>query len=625
MDQIFDIDSLAASEDLFIRAKESLQNEIITDFSSRKLNATLILNGEKYSMSRGKVLINLMLLEFFVERGISIEKEDLYFADVFNAETIKDYTNHYLTRFAGTNNNDFDAFRKSVADVLNRLSDISGQLNVLAGNTISLADFVELIATNETARHLFRPEIPYGLQFNEIESLFSELGDKLMKFFTEHKNSELYPYCASGTGINKKQFTQMVGFVGLKPDMHGGVIPVVNTDNFLYGLTSLQNYYINCMGTRKALCTNFTYVRKSGYLTRKLSLAMVDVQVNPDYLDCGTEHFVLYRIENKKKLNSIIGRHYYDVDEGGAKINDELKTITPFDIHLIGKTIGLRSPITCKKENGICATCYGRALAEKNRHINCGLNAVYLITDILTQRLLSAKHLLSTNTSKINFGEDFMDAFTVNLDKIYFNDLTDSIIEFECPTSDDYDESMDAYLIPKIWIVDPDSKRSVEYIPPVDLYLNPKVNLDHDENEKITVSSRSFGDYVFEYVVKNNELTKSLENIISLIESASHLGITDYSEFVNTFDDLLIENGMGGIRSVHAELISSILIRNAETNEPLDFTKSMIDEYKIIRVSKAVMNGPLSKSLAFERLNDQFSDLSTYEKDEKSYFDYLYK
>ena len=620
---LYKLASLTSSYDLFTEVKDALRSEIISDFAKRKQPAAIVLNDQTYEMTKGKVLINLMLLEFFVQRGISIEPEDLYLAEVVSAKTLHDYFNHYLTRYNNIDNKDYDAFRSSVADVLNKLSDISGTLNVLAGNTISLADFVKSIATDEEARQLFRPTIPDNLQFNEVEELFHECGKKLVDYFIRHKELELSPYCTSGTGINAKQFTQAACFVGLKPDMHDGVIPVINKDNFIYGLSTLENYYINCMGTRKALCTNYTYVRRSGYLTRKLSLACVDIEVDPDYKDCGSTHLVIYSVDNFKKLNSILGRHYYELDDGGNPIG-ELKTVRPLMTELVGKKIGLRSPVTCKKENGcICATCYGRELAEKNRHINCGLNAVYLLTNPLTQMLLSAKHLLSTNTVKVEFSDEFNEAFNVNLDKIYFNDLNDTTIEFKTPAADDYDEDVEAFLIDKIKITDNETKKSVEYTPPVKLYMNNKIKIS-DDDEVVTVSSNSFDDYVFYYEIKNNELTKSLENIVTLIESSHHLGVKTYSELVNTFNDLLIENGMGNIRSVHAEIISSILIRDEETGKPLDFSQTNLNTYKIIRVSKAVMNGPISKSLAFERLNDQFSDLSTYEKDEESYFDYLY-
>ena len=145
------------------------------------------------------------------------------------------------------------------------------------------------------------------------------------------------------------------------------------------------------------------------------------------------------------------------------------------------------------------------------------------------------------------------------------------------------------------------------------------------QGEPAQLSSKTFTDYIFKYVAKNNELTKSLENILTLIESSDHLGISDYSEFVNKFDDLLIQNNLGYILSVQAEIISSVLIRNAETNKLLDFSKKDLDAYKIIRVSKAVMSDAISKSFAFERINEQLADLSTYDKDTESYIDYLFK
>ena len=85
------------------------------------------------------------------------------------------------------------------------------------------------------------------------------------------------------------------------------------------------------------------------------------------------------------------------------------------------------------------------------------------------------------------------------------------------------------------------------------------------------------------------------------------------------------QNNLGYILSVQAEIISSVLIRNAETNKLLDFSKKDLDAYKIIRVSKAVMSDAISKSFAFERINEQLADLSTYDKDTESYIDYLFK
>ena len=51
----------------------------------------------------------------------------------------------------------------------------------------------------------------------------------------------------------------------------------------------------------------------------------------------------------------------------------------------------------------------------------------------------------------------------------------------------------------------------------------------------------------------------------------------------------------------------------------------MLNAYKIIRVSKAVMSGSISKALSFERIKEQLANLDTYDKDEVSYIDNLFK
>lgn len=626
MVQRFDVSILQHDYLEFEKTKEMLKQNILSNFLYRKQPCVLVVNGKEFDMLAGKVFLNFMLLSFFVQCGIEIIESDIYQEDYVSEKSLDKYMSYVLTRYSGTNEESYEAFRTAIIDVLNKLADVAAPCNVLVGNTISLNDFIILISKNPEARQLFRPDIPYGMQFNEIEQLFNECGKKLMDLFIKDKERELHPYCISGTGINVKQFTQMASFVGLKPDMKGGVIPVVIKDNFLYGLSNLQNYYINCVGTRKASYTNYTYVRKSGYLTRKLLLAMSDVRVNPGIVDCGTKHYYYCNVHSKDRLKQIIGRHYYDINEDGS-LGKELKTITLMS-PVVGKTIALRSPITCQahddKGDCICATCYGKRLAHINSKKHAGEIATFTLTDPLTQKLLSAKHLLSTNTEVIDFGDDFTDAFTINLNTVYFNENSDYNIEFAVPSNDDFDEDTELYYVTKIKLINNESKKVIEYNSPVELYINPKISFLTEDEENVIVTSK-LNDWIFQFTVKNNELTKSLENILNLIESANHLGISEYSEFANKFADLLIENGLDKISSVHPELIASILIRDVDTNKRLDFSKENIDPYKIIRVSKAVMSGPISKSIAFERLKEQFSNLDTYDKDEESYIDNLFR
>jgi hypothetical protein len=355
---------------------------------------------------------------------------------------------------------------------------------------------------------------------------------------------------------------------------------------------------------------------------------MIDRWHDDSVEDCGTKHYVEYHIDNAKKLAMIDGRNYYDLVNGKADY-DHLKTVVgKKDIQLIGKTIALRSPVTCAGGKHCCRTCYGKALSAKNKDLNTGLVAVLLMTNVLTQRLLSAKHLLSTNTDKTDWGEAFSDAFTVNMDSVYFADDIQSEIQFEYPTEDAYDEDQEAYLISEFDIKDAD-KKITHYKAPVPLYINsallPSKKPDDGEPVKVTSQMTGTGSYVFKFTPHNNMLSKSLQNILDIVESKDHLGITNYNDLVNTFANLLIENGMGSINSVHAEMVASALIVDEKTGKEVDWTKDTIDPYVINRVSKSVLDSPISVSLAFERLSDQLSDISTYEKDDESIMDCFFE
>ena len=630
-EEIFDFDTIIKDYDKYNVIKKNLKNKLLENYACRHNLATVKLNNEELHREWGRIYLDLYLIEPFVVEHLVLTKKDLFNKDVLDQQSLENYFNRILNSHKeGLNNTNYDSIRRIIYNIENEMADNSGEFNLRYGPSISFNDFVRLSVESEEARDIFYPKLEYGMQFNEIEDKFALAGNNIFDFFGKHEETDLYPFIASGTGINKKQLTQCISFIGLKPEIDGKVIPYVNNDNYLIGLHSLDTYYISCKGCRKALITNRKYTSKSGYLTRKLSLAMIDHYHDNDNKDCGTSHYLIYNVQCKEKLHQIIGRCYYDIDDNNEKISDELKTVTAKDKFLIGRKIGLRSPVTCCGEDGhVCATCYGPELSEINKNTNTGLVGVFTLTKDLTQRLLSAKHLLSTNTNKINWPEEFSDIFILNMNAIYFNAGIDSTISFAKPSLEDYDEDEEMFYTNTIFVANGRRKQTT-CKSPVKLFINPKLLTNEQmSNNDDTISLSSIkvgeGDFLFKFETKNNELTKSLQQILDLIESSEHLGITDYNEFVNKFDDLLIENNMSYINSIHIEMIASVLIRDAKTNKRLNFGAKELNEYKISRVSKAVINSPLSVSLSFERLNDQLTNLDTYEKNGKSLMDYLFR
>jgi hypothetical protein len=630
--QTIDINELKAKVSDYDSLVQSLKDGILSDFGSRHDTMTLKADDKSIEMSKGKLLINLMLLRFYSGRPEKITSADLYMYDYVTADTIDEFFDSMLTK-CGDIGGDYDQYRDNVASSLNEMSDLSGKINVKMGDSITFYDFVRLAATNPKAKELFTTKVPYGLKFDEVEALFNKVSKDIINFYLTQPDSDLYPFIRTNTGLNVKQLTQAISFVGLKPDISGGIIPVCINDNYLYGFDGLEPYYINCLGTRKATVTNFRMVRKSGYLTRKLLLATIDRTHDDSIKDCGTKHYITYSIETQKKLNQIDGRNYYLFDDKGEPIRSDLRTIhAKKDKDLIGKKIALRSPVTCCGKD-VCATCYGRDLSNKNKNYNTGLVASFKLTEPLTQKLLSAKHLLATKSDKINWGQSFSDVFVVNLNSVCFKDGVEAAVQFQAPGPDDYDDDVEMYGINEMDIFINGSRKPIHYVSPETLYVNEAFIGHGGESEDcdkhvIKISSDDADedgyDFIFKYAAKNNELTKSLQNVEDLIESAGHLGVKTYDELVNKFDDLLIENDLP-VKSVHAEMIASVIIKDKATGKRPDFKKDVIPPYDICRVSKAVMSAPISRSLAFERINDQLANLATYDKNDSSIMDWLYK
>jgi hypothetical protein len=625
-------------EEYEVRTKE-LKEMVLEDFSKRKDPAKIQIGAQIIDATIGRVLINLLIMRPFVEKDVVLTEDFIFGFESVTEKNLNKYFNQVIAK--GKTVVDFDNLRQSIAETINEMSDLSGKLNVLAGNSISFHDFVRLYSEDQEARNIFNYKLKSSMQFDEIEDEFNKLGHTIEDFFLSRPDTELYPFMTADTGINKKQLTQAIGFIGLKPDIDGSIIPVAIEANYLTGLGSIQNYFINAKGTRKALITNAKQVRKSGYLTRKLSLALIDRYHDHDHEDCGTHHFVNYVIDTQQKLDQIQGRHYYLLDSEGKK-SSELLTIETNDTSLIGKTIGLRSPVTCAAVGHVCRICYGSELSKINEDINTGLLAVLLLTNPLTQKLLSAKHLLTTNAQKIDWNEKkpFLDYFSINMNSIYIKDPDTDIIIHKAVNDDQDEEDIGDYT-EKIEIIHQGKKMFTYKAPDVKLYYtfsDEKDDLEDeeiDDNEdddtintmktiKIKGTDFEEGEPVFTFLAKNNELTKSLQQILDLIESSQHLFIVDYHDLVNTFNTLIIENGLE-IKSIHSEMISSVLVVDKETGKKVDFSNEKIGDYDILRVSNTVLNGPLAKSLAFERLPEQFINLKTYEKDEESLMDYLYQ
>lgn len=184
----------------------------------------------------------------------------------------------------------------------------------------------------------------------------------------------IYMMADSGARGSKDQMRQLAGMRGLMAKPSGEIIETPITSNFREGLSVLQ-YFISTHGARKGLADTALKTANSGYLTRRLADVAQDCVVTEH--DCGTMMGVQVEplVEGGEVIqrlsDRILGRVAAEdlidpfteeiIVAGGEDIDEEVvRRIEDAGI----ATMKIRSVLTCKAPNGVCAKCYGRDLAH---------------------------------------------------------------------------------------------------------------------------------------------------------------------------------------------------------------------------------------------------------------------
>ncbi|MCD6259777.1 MAG: DNA-directed RNA polymerase subunit beta' [Helicobacteraceae bacterium] len=315
------------------------------------------------------------------------------------------------------------------ATFLDNLKDIGFKNATEAGVSISIDDIrvpVEKKAkiTESTNRVIeIQKQFEAGLlteqeRYNKIIDVWTDtnntLASQMMELVQTDKEgfNSIHMMADSGARGSAAQIRQLAGMRGLMAKPSGDIIETPIISNFKEGLNVIE-YFISTHGARKGLADTALKTANAGYLTRKL----VDVAQNVKIVehDCHTHEGI--EISDISDQNTLIesledrlnGRVLADdiidpisneilfaegtlIDEVSAKVIAEAGIKSAF----------IRTPTTCKSENGICALCYGVNLATG--HIvrtgeAVGIVAAQSIGEPGTQLTLRTFHVGGTASS----------------------------------------------------------------------------------------------------------------------------------------------------------------------------------------------------------------------------------
>ncbi len=282
------------------------------------------------------------------------------------------------------------------AEVLDDVKAIGYKYSTRAAMTVSISDMTvpaqkaEMLAAAQTTvdkiaanyrRGLITEEERYRAVVETWNETDKELTDVLLAGLDKYNN--IFMMADSGARGSNQQIKQLAGMRGLMADTTGKTIELPIKSNFREGLDVLE-YFMSAHGARKGMSDTALRTADSGYLTRR----MVDVsqELIIREVDCAEDrdeipgNVVKAFMDGKETIEGlkdrITGRYSCEdiYDRDGNMIVKHNHMITPSRaarILSVGvdekgepiEAVKIRTILTCRSHNGICAKCYGANMA----------------------------------------------------------------------------------------------------------------------------------------------------------------------------------------------------------------------------------------------------------------------
>ena len=600
---------------------------------------------EIHTLELRHFFINLCLWSPLVNLKDSRCMDDSFIMDCTVDSTNKGFINYYNDIIIPTlldYNVPSEEMNVSIAESMQRLRNISLDFSLILGLTINTEVFLDLDKNNKRFHEITETTFPDTMQPIEIEEHLNDLMNEELEIFKNDKNNPIGIMLKAGSAIKDKQLREMTVSLGEKPSLQGETIPIVMNNSTLKGGLSKPAYmYLDALGARKSMIMNHKVMGSAGYFSKIILMLARTVELSRHVYDCGSKHLIRIEITDKKVLNKFDGR-YYRVNE-----NDPLHVLhANKDTHLIGKVIYLRSPATCcAGENHICSVCYGKN-ASLALSIAEGI-AAFLSEEMskaLQQLILSAKHLLSTKSEKIEFNPEFDMFFSLVCGEIVpilsQNTTVDNIDDWSIyvdPDSisrnDEFDDdsAFNTSISSGLFYVK--NSKTGEVIPMSttgnkELFINDVMleALRNSKGNNVKFKDLEEDEPLFIINIINNELTKPLYNIMDVLNKR-HDETYELDSIIQKMVSLLCKSNIDAMSNSAEVIINRIIRRPDDIYERPDFSGKVYPEYTFLTASQALLNNksPLI-GLSFQNLGKQIMDNDLFTKKRgTSYLDAFYR
>lgn len=616
--------------------------------------------------------------------AIDIRLDDRYFisdrrAMQMSSKFIKQYVDELYIRPYGKYI-EIRRLNRIFANMMYHLQCIAINFDKFQGISLSVEAFMYLAKKYPRYNELLHMQLDPSKQPAEIEAETKAASKEQLAIIEDDPGFHIIKSLVRATKIKQLDEVQLV--IGLKADQDGKTIPYpINTNFITEGLKDVVQIYINNIAGRKAAIINNEHMGTSGHSLIQVTIASNSVRLSKTTKDCHSANPVALTVRTKKHLEKINGRRYRIGNDPTYHTVDSSK-----DDNLIGKTIWMRSPMTCACKDGVCQECYGE-LYHINKNLNsAGAYAAVTVMNPCVQMLLSAKHFQETNSHSINFDNPNFDTFFfVASTEIILNPNTEDIDKYSLVirqedfsttdpdmdnledmftkksgnkkkkkrdvsddddseyTSDGPDISDMKYFTKKFYVVENLHSKSAKEKAIYEFHDTEEKELYmHDDFiNRLSIAQDAEGSYayidfenidpqefVFAVDIANNELTKPVKAIDRLINNEAHEGCDTIDALVQKMLDLLVDARLDA-SSVQGEMIMYKLIRSSDNVLKRPNFEDIVkrSDYQILTIKSSLKKDPsVDTALSTPFLRYQLvQDPVTFEKTAPSDYDLAFR
>ncbi len=293
------------------------------------------------------------------------------------------------------------------AEVLDAIKAMGYKYSTRAAMTVSISDMTvpskkaEMLAQAQETVDTITKKYKRGFltdeeRYKEVIRAWVKTDDELTKVLLDglDKYNNIFMMADSGARGSNQQIKQLAGMRGLMADTTGRTIELPIKSNFREGLDVLE-YFMSAHGARKGLSDTALRTADSGYLTRRLVDVSQELIIRESDCSEGVDELPgMYvkpfkdgkeTIENLK--DRILGRYACEdiknaagevivkrnhminpkraerVLEEGVDSKGVLFTAVDDKGKVLSEGVKIRTILTCRCHNGICAKCYGANMA----------------------------------------------------------------------------------------------------------------------------------------------------------------------------------------------------------------------------------------------------------------------